>query len=247
MFDSLFPVLDLNLVLAMVIGLGGGIVHGFTGFGGGLFMMPLITILFGPIEAIAVVHISAIPGILRLLPQAIRETRREESLPMAAIAVIATPLGGLTLFLADPNLVRIGMGVFVIFSALILTTGWSYRGPRNYVTSGATGAVSGFINGFAGVGGPPMAIYFLAAPDSAIVQRANILIVSTVVVTMTIVGVWLGGGISTGSIWRAIVMAPTYMFGVVAGAYLFRVAPSAFYRPAALVLLFASGGAVFIF
>ncbi|MDA0238900.1 MAG: hypothetical protein O3A84_02595, partial [Proteobacteria bacterium] len=108
-------------------------------------------------------------------------------------------------------------------------------------------AVSGFINGFAGVGGPPMAIYFLAASDSAIVQRANILVVSTVVVTMTIVGVWLGGGISAGSVWRAVVMAPTYVLGVVAGAYLFRVAPSAIYRPAALVLLFASGGAVFIF
>lgn len=247
MFDSLIPVIELDLAIAIIIGLGGGIVHGFTGFGGGLFMVPLITILFGPVEAIAVVHISAIPGILRILPHALRETRKSESLPMVATAVIATPLGGLTLFLVEPGLVRIGMGVFVILSAVLLATGWSYRGPRNYMISGTTGAFSGFINGFAGVGGPPMAIYFLAAPDPNAVQRANILIVSSVVVTMTIVGVWLGGGITAGSVWRAIAISPVYMLGVVAGAHLFRVAPSDVYRPAALVLLFASGAAVFIF
>ena len=43
-----------NLIALAVI-LSGGVVRGYTGFGSGLVMVPILAILWGPVDAIVVV------------------------------------------------------------------------------------------------------------------------------------------------------------------------------------------------
>ncbi|MCK5495479.1 MAG: hypothetical protein KAI80_03625, partial [Hyphomicrobiaceae bacterium] len=82
-------------------------------------------------------------------------------------------LGIYLLFNLDPELTRRAMGGVVVLAGLILLSGWVYRGPRGVLPSTTVGAAAGVLAGAVGLGGPAIALYFLAAPQSETVQRAN--------------------------------------------------------------------------
>ena len=71
-------ILDRDLVLGMFVGFSATTIQGYAGFGGGLIFVPLMTILFGPIEGIAVAALAGFTGQLQLLPNAIRNATRQE-------------------------------------------------------------------------------------------------------------------------------------------------------------------------
>ena len=64
--------LDYKLAVLAVAVVVGGIVRGFTGFGSALIIIPALTILFGPRQAVAMHIVMEIPVLLNLLPAAIR-------------------------------------------------------------------------------------------------------------------------------------------------------------------------------
>ncbi|NQU69925.1 MAG: sulfite exporter TauE/SafE family protein, partial [Rhodospirillales bacterium] len=162
MTEFLAQVLTAEFALGALIVLFSGMIHGYTGFGAGLLMMPLFALLFGPIEAIAISTIVAIFGSAQLYSGAARHANWRELMPILIALVLATPMGTYLLFNLNPELIRRAMGGFVLLFALILMSGWIYRGHRSLATSAAAGAVSGLVTGAVGVGGPPVALYFLS-------------------------------------------------------------------------------------
>ena len=80
--------LDTAFVFASVIALFNGLIHGYTGFGGALLMVPLLSLLYGPVDAIGMVGIAMICGSVQLYPAAARmaawrELGHTEGLTMA--------------------------------------------------------------------------------------------------------------------------------------------------------------------
>ena len=246
MAEEILSVLTTDLALAAAVAVISGIVHGYTGFGGALVMVPLLSLLYGPVEAIAVVVISALLGSAHVYAGAARHALWRELGPLSAAIVVATPLGVAVLFAADPEWIRRTIGVFVLLSALLIMSGWVYRGRRGMVASGIAGALCGGITGVAGVGGPPIVVYFLAAPEAAHVQRANIIISIGVVAVVTLVTLALGGAIETATMVRGVVIAPFYLVGFWTGSRLFAIAPAELYRKVALWLLIATGLSVIV-
>src|SRR5262245_13350041 len=106
-------VLDINLLMAALVAVMSGVIHGYTGFGAALFMTPLFAILFGPVEAIAIACVIGICGSAQLYPSAARHAAWRELIPIFAGIVVLTPLGTMFLFKTDPELVRRAMGVFI--------------------------------------------------------------------------------------------------------------------------------------
>jgi uncharacterized membrane protein YfcA len=90
-------------------------------------MVPIIALLLGPLEAIAITAIAMILGNLLLLPSAIKIFHWPEVAPVSIALAIAIPLGLTFLVSADPVLIRRGMGVFILVGALVLMTGWTFR------------------------------------------------------------------------------------------------------------------------
>ena len=72
MFEGVFGVFTADLAIAAVVAAFSGIIHGYTGFGAALVMAPLLSLLFGPVEAIAVMVISALLGSVHVYPGAAR-------------------------------------------------------------------------------------------------------------------------------------------------------------------------------
>lgn len=225
----------------------GGTLMGFTGFGSTLVMVPLITFVYGPPEAVAVgVAISA-AGLAQMVPQASRDAVWSDVIPACLTSLLLVPVGTMFLFMTDPSITRRLIGGVVLLVAIIMLRGWAYGGPRNRVTSGLCGAVSGFTNGFFGIGSPAVTFYYLHASATALTARANILITIGVLSVATLIAIAIGGGFSQDTVARAVVLFVPYSISLWVGSRLFQYASDDLYRRIALWLLMAMGVTVIIF
>ena len=221
-----------------------GMIHGYTGFGGALLIVPVLTFLYGPVEAIGMVGLISLFGAGQLARETAHQAQWRELVPICIGIAAFTPVGAWFLYNVDSDFIRRLMGGFIVFFALILLSGWSYRGKRGALPSALVGITAGGINGLTGVGGPPLGLYFLSSPHPVEVQRANIVMCIIVLIICMIVAIAIGGGYSPAVIARALLITPAYMFGVWFGARMFAVAPKTYFKTVALVILMVTGLAV---
>jgi uncharacterized membrane protein YfcA len=237
-----------NVALATGAGVAlfNGMIHGYTGFGGALIIVPVLTFLFGPVEAIGMVGLITIFGAAHLAHETGHQATWRELGPICIGIAVLTPVGAWFLYNIDAELIRRSMGGFIVFFALILLSGWTYRGKRGAVPSVLVGMTAGGINGLTGVGGPPLGLYFLSSPHPVEVQRANIVICIMVLIISMIVSIAVGGGYSWLVITRAILITPAYLFGVWFGSRMFALAPKTWFKKVALVVLMVTGISVLL-
>ena len=172
-------VIDPVLFASMLVAFFASGMTAYAGFGGALVMVPLFTLMIGPVQAIALTGMCSAIALVHLVPGQLRVVRWKEAAPLVAGLLVAISLSSGFLVNADPAFVRLCMGAFVLLAAFILIRDLRYKGPRGPVPSFGIGTVTGVIMGGAGVpAGPVMVIYYLAAPEPPAVQRANIMAVS---------------------------------------------------------------------
>lgn len=229
---------------AVTVAALGGLLNGFTGFGSSLVMIPLLTFVYGPAEAIAIGIGLATLGYVLLLPEAMRDADWPDVIPASLMGFVFVPIGIFLLFVVDPGVTRRLMGAIVILVALVMLRGWNYDGPRNILTSAAAGSFTGLTTGFFGMGAPGVSIYYLSGRIGAAVQRANILIVLGVMAALTMVGVTLAGGAGWSSLVLGVLLIPPFALPTWLGAWMFRRTSNEVYRQACLWLLIVMGLAV---
>ena len=69
--EIMLGILQLDLLIGLLIVMTSGLVRGFTGFAGALVNVPLLTLLWGPVEAIAIASADSSPEIAEF--ESIRE------------------------------------------------------------------------------------------------------------------------------------------------------------------------------
>ena len=149
-------IFNIALVIGAGVALFNGMIHGYTGFGGALIIIPVLTFLFGPVEAIGMVGLISLFGAAQLARETAHLATWRELTPICLGIAAFTPVGAWFLYHIDAEIVRRSMGGFITLFALILLTGWSWRGKRGTLPSALVGMTAGGINGLTGVGGPPL-------------------------------------------------------------------------------------------
>jgi len=233
--------LNISLVYAVIASVASGVIFGFAGFGAGLIMSPLFAVIFSPTDAVAIVTLTTVTAAVQLAPQIKRRAQIRESLPIALAGSLTIPFGTYILLVIDADLMRRGIGGMVLLFSIVMLMGWTYRGPRNFITGGLTGLFSGIVAGGSATSGPIYSLYLLSAPVEAAVTRANILLVSMIFPFATIVSMVAQGAIGSQTLVRFAVILLPYAFGIWAGARIFRSSSDRLYRSAALWFIFAVG------
>ncbi len=240
---------NLQLLIAALACFGGTFLQGYAGFGGGLIIIPMMTIIYAPIEGIAAGTISGFLGQLSIIPEAVRGTDRRESLPVLTAVAITTPLCAM-LFLAnsDPRTIKVIIGAFVIAFGLLLMAGINYRGPRGPLAGLAVGSSVGTLTGSIGAPASPIyAAYFLSSNAPVRVQRANLSLTTVLVIGMIAAGLAMAGKIGMVDVVRGFSLTPPAVAGAWCGAAMFRRMPASWFRPIALWLLICAGlAAIFL-
>jgi uncharacterized protein len=176
------------------------------------------------------VALPVVPGVVRLVDW------RRIGLLLAAAAV-GVPVGNLVLTWADPEPMRWAISAIVLGAVALLGSGWRYRGRPRPATTLAAGAGSGFLNGLAGMAGPPIAFYYLAGDETVTRVRANLTTYFVFVDLVALVTFVARDLVGWNTAVLGLFLAPAVMLGGLLGARLFPLASEAFYRRLALVLL----------
>ena len=151
----------------------GGVVRGFSGFGGALIFIPLAAAVIGPKKAVAVFYLfdllSATPYGYAYIPKC----NKREVAPLVIGAWLMVPLGAWVLANSDPQVLRWALACVVIVMLSLLVSGWRYKGRPSMPLSFGMGGVAGFCGGSTGMSGPVVIAYFLSSLSAAAVIRAK--------------------------------------------------------------------------
>lgn len=235
-----------EFIAAALIVAAGGIVRGFTGFGNGLVMVPLLTLLWGPVEAIAVMTALGTAASLQILPRAIPQTNWREVGPMIAASTIFGPVGAVLLVSLDPLIVKKIIATFVLLATLLTMAGWQYRGPRGLLPASFAGGLTGLINGVAGVGGPATVLYLMSLPDKPHVHRANIVSAMAVATTTVLIALFFAGAITPRVLTSFAVFLPVSIASVWLGSWLFTKLPARHFKLIVLWFLLLVSAAILL-
>ena len=230
-----------ELLVAIATTLVAGIVRGFAGFGGAIVQAPIFAVLYSPLQAVALVSSLGVLAGVQLLPSALREAHLRELAPLFIAVVVCVPLGGLILARADPDTMRRAISGLVLLLVAALASGLRYPGRPGFWSSVGVGALSGTLNGATGVGGPPVILYFLAGPNPAALNRANLIVYYAVLNAGTAVMLAWRGAFTGDLLWHTLILWPVQVGGLWLGAWGFRRANDAIYRRLALALMLGVG------
>ncbi len=235
-----------ELALAMAVVVAAGIVRGITGFGSGLIMVPLLAILWGPVEALGTMVLLGAVATVQLFPSALRLASWRDTAPIVIASFVFSPLGTMLLVSLDPELVKKIIAGLVLGITLISLSGWTYTGPRGMAPGFVAGAVGGVINGVAGVGGPPMVLYLISLPEKAETHRANIVVTLAVTSIAVLISMLAAGVIGTRVVTHTVTFVVPSVVSVWVGAWLFHILPARAFRLLILWFLVAISLAILL-
>jgi len=234
-----------NLIILAIV-FAGGIVRGYTGFGSGLVMVPLFSLLWSPVDAVATTVALGQFAALQLAFSSGKHTNWREVSPMIVALVCITPLGTMLLVSLDVDLIKKIIAGLVLFVTAISLRGWQYRGPRGKLPSFIAGAIASFINGVAAVGGPAIVLYLISLPDRPMIQRANIASVASLMGFAVLVFTLLSGEVSYDVLRHTVIFALPYIVSVWCGIGLFKILPGSAFRLIVLWVLVAISIAILL-
>lgn len=224
------------LAVLVPISVIGGFLRGFAGFGGPLFMLPILNGYFSPAVSIAVMMWVDIFSNVHLLPEARRHSSREVVMPMTIGTLIGMPIGTYLLLQADPVLMKRVISATILVAALILLTGWRYPRPLGPRTLGGVGGFSGLVMGATAIAAVTP-VFLAASSHSAAQNRANFIIWVFFATVLLIALLMLNGTLGTGDAATISVLTPAYLLGTVFGSRTQRGASDVVVRRAVLLLV----------
>lgn len=133
-----------------------------SGFGYALMAVPLLTLILGPKDAVALCSLSGVAG-TALMAWRLR-ARVDRSIVRRLIlgAAVGMPIGIVALRRVPADPLQVAMAVVVLAAVALLATGFRLK-SESHRTEAAAGVVSGMINTSVGVGGPPVVLVLQAA------------------------------------------------------------------------------------
>lgn len=230
------------LIFAVLCAFLCAVIQGYSGFGGGLIMVPIMALLFDPVLGIALSALPFFLGILLIIPRSISDVNWSEVLPLSALSGLAILVGQNFLLSSSSENIKIIMGCFIVFIAILLLRNWKYTGKRNIFTSGIVGSSTGLVTGSLGIpGGPIMVMYFLSESKQPQVQRANILMTGFINTTVFILGFIYHGIFEQKVILQSGILVPFFIAGSFLGQYLFVTIPTKWFLKACSGMLILIG------
>jgi uncharacterized membrane protein YfcA len=218
-----------------------GLARGFSGFGGALIFVPPASAVLGPVVAAPMLLLIDAVAAAPLIPNAWRRAERRPVAIMVAGALAGVPAGAFVLLHTDPVTLRWGMAVIVLAILALLLSGWRYRNRPATPLTMLVGAIAGFLNGLAQMGGTPVTAFWLGGPGQPMTVRANIILFFAISTLITAVSYARGGVLTAAILMGALAIGPFYGLGLYLGARMFSMAEERLFRRICCGLIACAG------
>ena len=233
------------IALATTTGIA-GLLRGFSGFGGALVMAPVFTLIDGATGSVALITIIHVLTCFQGVRSAVSLAPPRLIVPLILASILATPLGVLLLGTLDPRWTKRVIGTLVLAFAVGIRSGFVLPGGDRSSTAVGVGLVSGILNGFCGIGGPPAVLYLLGTGGPSASLRASFQLLFAALYPATALALALFGLLTWPSIVVAMLLSPIYVLATRAGERLFRSRHSRWFDPVCIGALCLSGSLILL-
>ncbi|MGW7682372.1 TSUP family transporter [Kribbella sp. NPDC054772] len=201
-----------GLLLGGVVVLGAS-VQWMTGMGFALVAVPALVLVLGAQDGVALANCAA--GVISLagLSEGWRRVRLRSMVPLIVAAACTVPVGGWFARRLPEPVLLVTMGALVTVAVLLLLRGLRLRALSGVGGAVGAGAVGGFMNAAAGLGGPPVSLYAVNAGWTMREFVPNALFYGTIVNVFSVAA----GGLPDLSSVQWVVAATGLAIGAVAG------------------------------
>jgi len=215
-------------------------VRGFSGFGSALIYLPFAAQVLSPFQALTTLVIFDLLGPLPILRQAWRDCDPRDLRRLLAGLILGLPIGLWVLTLVAPEVFRYAVSCVALFMVACLVLGLRYRGTLSPPLVFGTGGLSGFLQGVAGIPGPPVILLYMASTRPAAAIRANMLLflVATDLILLPMLALF--GRFDPSAVLLGVVLILPTMAGSLAGAKLFQPRLEPVYRAVAYAIITAA-------
>jgi uncharacterized membrane protein YfcA len=207
-----------------------GLARGFSGFGSALIFIPLASSVIGAKLASPLLLVIDFIAAAPLVPNGWQHADRRDVGTMLLGSFVGVPIGAWALTQMDPLAVRWMIVALVVPMLALLMSGWRYRGTPSPTLTAGVGAIAGFFNGVAQVGGPPIVLYWLRDTTAARVVRANIIVFFAASSVFTIFSYLIGGVLTVSVCGLAALTGPAFGIGLWLGSRMFGFASEETFR-----------------
>ena len=217
-----------------------GTVRGFAGFGTALVYLPLAALVLSPFQAITTLVIFDLVGPLPLVRRAARDCEPRDVARLACGLALALPLGLFTLTLIQAEVFRYAVSLIALTLVACLLGGVRYQGPLTPRMVFATGGMAGFLQGVAGLPGPPVILLYMASTRPVQVIRANtfLFLLATDLVLLPMLAIF--GRLDMSAVMLGVALIVPNMLGALLGGWLFRPGLEPAYRGIGYAIIAAS-------
>ena len=226
-----------ELFFGMTSIIAGGFLRGFLGFGSALLIIPMLTIILTPVEAVVIFMLIELPNVAYLLPLAFRDFDSKSVSVMVFGLVLTVPVGTYVLVSVNTSAMKITISTIVLLLVGLIASGWKVKRKINRFVMFGTGLVGGIVHGAAGVGGPPFITLLLSRGDNPQRTRANIVMTLNCLSIMGAITLFAFGAISIELVYASCLASPIYILFTAIGARYFKISGNNYFKRAALVVL----------
>lgn len=207
-----------------------GILRGFSGFGASLFSVSILSLIFAPSDVAPIMMGVQILSGLQTFFSDRHFIHWPCVTPLAIASVVTAMVGVVALVTVDTDQARLGMSLIVTAAVVVLISGWRYQSTPRLEVSLGVGAISGLLNGFAAMGGPPLIAFFLGGPFMPATSRSSMTFLFMLQGAASLICIAVLGGLGVDALLTIIAVFPLMAAGTVVGTSLFRAIGSTHYR-----------------
>ncbi|MDP6709544.1 MAG: sulfite exporter TauE/SafE family protein [Alphaproteobacteria bacterium] len=219
-------------------------VRGFAGFGSSLLWVASLTLVLPPAEVVPMVLLFEVAASAGLLPSVWRQVHWGSLFWIVLGTALATPFGVYLLVALPVDLIRALIALAVLSAALLI---WQGRRLRAFAGPGpalTTGVGAGLLNGAAGIGGPPVILFYFGSSTAIGVGRASIIAYFLASDAFGTSMMATQGLLTAPVLWRTAFFLPVVGLGIWAGNRRFLATAPESFRLAVLALMALLGAAL---
>jgi hypothetical protein len=225
-----------GMAIIAMVAFGGGLIRGFTGFGGPAFILAILTLFFTPYSIVAKILVVDFIASVYLFKAVYRQIDWRTTAYLVIPTLLFMPLGHWLLIELDPLSMKRAMALIISAACVVMLIGYRYKHPLTTSWLILIGSSTGLIFGGTYIALLAVVCILLGPYDK---HAGRTLIISWAF--FTVLGFALVSAISgTTGIDDVITAAPgaaTYMLGTWIGSHGFRKSSEKLFRRAAIVTL----------
>ena len=234
-------VLSGSLILAALVAVLAGGVSGLTGFGLALIAVPLLLFVYEPSTVVVLLSVLSVFINTAVTWDSWHDAEHRLVLSLLPPAAVGVFLGAEVLYYADPLYIRLGVGIVVVFSALLLLREVRIPGAEGWLGTVVAGSTSGLLSTSTGLAGPPVVLLFAARHLPKHAFRGSSALYFLAMSLVGLVALTNGGLLDAAEIPLALALVPAAFLGKVLGTALLERVSDKTFRTVTLGVVILTG------